>query len=70
MNSSRGPAINKVEYRLLGQFKQCRCVWCVNDATQEAFKSQGNLTAISRCCDDPKCMWRSREVCESTVGAS
>jgi hypothetical protein len=30
----------------------------------------GNLTAISRCCDDPKCMWLSAEMCERTVGAA
>jgi hypothetical protein len=61
--------MNKVEYRPLSQSKH-NCVWCVHGATQEAFKSQGNLTAICRCCDDPKCMWRSREMCESTVGAA
>jgi hypothetical protein len=31
-----------------------KCVWCVNDATQEAVERQGNLTAISRCCYDPR----------------
>jgi hypothetical protein len=38
--------MNKVEYRPLSQSKH-KCVWCVNSATQEAFKSQGNLTLPS-----------------------
>jgi hypothetical protein len=62
--------MDKVEYRPLSQSKDYKCVWCVNDATQEVVQNQGNLTAISRCCADPRCMWRSREMCESTVGAA
>jgi len=47
-----------------------QCVWCVNDATQEAVPRQGNMTAIARCCDDPKYMGRSAEMCERTVGGA
>ena len=60
----------KVEYRPVNQCQKHQCVWCVNDATQEAIQSQGNLTAVSRCCDDRKCMWLSAEMCRSTVGAA
>jgi hypothetical protein len=58
----------KVEYRPASHCQ--KYVWCLNDATQEAVQRQGNLTAISRCCDDPKCMWLSAEMCERTVGAA
>lgn len=62
--------MSKVEYRLVSQCQKHQCVWCVNDATQEAVQREGNLTAISRCCDDPKCRWLSAEMCESTVRAA
>ena len=45
------------------------CLWCSNDATHEASLTRGNLTAKNQCCDDPKCMRQSREMCESTVGS-
>jgi hypothetical protein len=60
----------KVEYRPVSQCQQQQCVWCVNDATQEAVQRQGSLTAISRCCGDPKCMGLSAEMCRTTVGAA
>ncbi len=59
--------MSEVEYRMLGR-SQFKCVYCSNDATQEAILSTGNLTAIIRCCSDPQCMRRSREMCESTIG--
>lgn len=68
MNSPYRLGIMKVEYRPLSHCQ--KCVWCANDATQEAVQRQGNLTAISRCCDDPKCVWLSAKMCESTVGAA
>ena len=69
MNSPYRMGIMKVEYRPVSQ-RQQQCVWCTNDATQEACQRQGNLTAISRCCDDPKCMGLSAEMCRTTVGAA
>jgi hypothetical protein len=39
------------------------------DATQEAVQREGNMTAVSRCCDDPKGMRLSAKKCESTVAA-
>jgi hypothetical protein len=65
MNSPCNPSTGKVEYRPVSHHQTC--VWCVNDATQEAVQKKGTLTAISRCCDDPKCMWLSAENCERTV---
>jgi hypothetical protein len=65
-----GVVMSKVEYRLPSHPYKRQCAWCVKDATQEAFKSQGNLTAISPCCDDPRCMRRAADRCESTVGAA
>ena len=59
-----------VEYRPVSHWQKRQCVWCLNDATQEAVQSHANLTAISRCCDDPRCMRLSAEMCESTVGAA
>jgi hypothetical protein len=59
----------KVEYRLVNQYLKPQCSWCATDATQEAIKQQGNITVISRCCDDPKCMKLSVEMCERTVAA-
>jgi hypothetical protein len=70
MNSSYGLAISKAEYRPVSHCSRCQCVWCVHDATQEAVQRQGNLTAISRCCDDPKCVWLSAERCELMVGTA
>jgi len=60
----------KVEYRPVSQGQKHPCVWCVNAATQEAVQRQGNITTITRCCDDPKCMWLSAEMCERTLGAA
>jgi hypothetical protein len=67
MNSPYSLGMRKVEYRPVRHTQ--KCVWCVNDATQEAVQRQGNLTAISRCCDDPKCVWLSAETCTRTVAA-
>jgi hypothetical protein len=67
MNSPYRLGIGKVEYRPVSHRQEC--VWCVKEATQEAVQRQGNLTAISRCCDDPKCMRLSAESCEHTVAA-
>ncbi len=67
MNSPYRLGIMKAEYRPVSHCQ--KCVWCVNDATQEAVQREGNLTAISRCCDDPKCMGLSAERCRTTVGA-
>jgi len=61
---------SKVEYRPVDQHLKHQCSWCVNTATQEAIQQQGIVTAISRCCDDPKCMERSVEMCERTVEAA
>jgi len=63
MNSSY-----KVEFRPASHRQ--KCVWCVNDATQEAVQREGNLTDISRCCDDPKCMRLSAKMCRTTVRAA
>ncbi|MGC1650404.1 MAG: hypothetical protein WA741_31660 [Candidatus Sulfotelmatobacter sp.] len=41
-----------------------KCSWCADNATQGAVQNQQNLTVISRCCDDPKCIWLSAEMCE------
>ncbi len=60
--------MSKVMYFPVSQCQQ-KCVWCVNDATQEAVQRQGNLTAISRCCDEPRCVGLSAEMCKRTVGA-
>ncbi len=68
MNSPYRLSTMRVEYRALSHRQ--KCVWCVNDATQEAVQRQGSLTAISRCCDDPKCMGLSAEMCRTTVGAA
>jgi len=68
MNSPCSLGIREVEYRPVSHRE--RCVWCVNDATQEAFRRNGNLTAVSRCCDNPKCVWLSAEMCERTVGTA
>lgn len=61
--------MTEVEYPL-SEFQQRECVWCKNHATQEAVLSRGNVTTIFRCCDDPACIWRSGEMCETTVGAA
>jgi hypothetical protein len=57
-----------VAYRPLSLIQQRECLWCSNDATHEASLTGGNLTAKNQCCDDPKCMQLSREMCERTVG--
>ena len=44
----------KVEYRAASRSE--KCVWCAKAATQEAVQRQGNMTSITRCCDDPKCI--------------
>jgi hypothetical protein len=67
MNSLYSLVMSKAEYRPVSHRQ--KCVWCVKEATQEAIQRQGNLTAISRCCDDPKCMRLSAEMCERTVVA-
>ena len=67
MNSPYSLSIRKLGYSPVSHSQ--KCVWCVNDATQEAVQKQGNLTAISRCCDDPKCVWLSAETCKRTVAA-
>lgn len=66
MNSLYSLGIRDVEYRPVSHRE--KCVWCVNDAMQAAVQTQGSLTAVSRCCDDPKCMWLSAETCERMVG--
>jgi len=68
MHSLYSLVMSKAEYHPVS--RRQKCVWCVNDATQEALQRQGNITAISRCCDDPKCMRLSAEMCERTVGAA
>jgi hypothetical protein len=65
MNSSYGLVTRKVEYRPVSHTQ--KCVWCVNDATQEVVQRQGNLSAISPCCDDPKCVSLSAETCRRWV---
>jgi hypothetical protein len=67
MNSPYRLGIRKVEYRPVSYTQ--KCVWCVNDATQEAVQREGNLTAISRCFDDPNCVRLSAEMCKRTVAA-
>lgn len=62
--------MSKLEYRPANQWHKRRCTRCANDATQEAFQNQGNLTAISPCCDDPNCMCLSAEMCRTTAGAA
>jgi hypothetical protein len=62
--------MSKVVYRPVSRCQKPQCVWCANDATQEAVQSEGNLTAITRYCDDPKCMWLSAEMCKSTAAAA
>ena len=59
--------MSKLEYRPLTRSQEC--FWCVNNATQEVVRREGNITAISRCCDDPNCMWLAAERCERTVAA-
>lgn len=58
---------SQVEYRPV-RLSQ-KCVWCAKVATQEAVQREGNITAVSGCCDDAKCMWLSADVCERTVAA-
>jgi hypothetical protein len=70
MNSPYRLGIRKAEYRPVSDCQKQKCLWCVNDATQEAVQRQGNLTAISHCCDDPKCARLSAEMCQRTVGAA
>ncbi len=65
MNSSR-----KAEYRPVSHGQKHQCMWCGDEATQDCALRQGNLTVINSCCDDPKCMWRSADKCERTVGAA
>jgi hypothetical protein len=62
--------MSKVVYRPVSCSPTRPCVWCAKEATQEAVRSEGNLTVISRCCDDPKCMWQSEEMCATTVGTT
>jgi hypothetical protein len=62
--------MTEVEYRPVSQLRGHECLCCPNRATQEVILSRGNLTAIIRCCDDPKCMCRARDLCESTVGVA
>ena len=57
--------MSKVEYHPVGLSQ--KCVWCANIATQEVVQREGNMTVISRCCDDPKCLLLSAERCERTV---
>jgi hypothetical protein len=59
MNSLYSLGTREVEYRPVSSGQ--KCVWCVNDATQEAVQRQGNITAISRCCGDLRCMCLSAE---------
>jgi hypothetical protein len=62
--------MSEVEYRSLSQFQSRECLWCKNDAMQQAVLSQGNMTAVVVCCDDPKCMGRAKDMCENTVGST
>jgi len=62
--------MSKVEYGPLSPIHIRKCLWCSNDATYEASLTRGNLTAKNQCCADPRCMQRSREMCESTVGSA
>ena len=54
--------ISRVKYRPVSHHH--KCPWCADSATQEAIQGQQNLTVISRCCDNPKCIWLSKEKCE------
>ena len=58
--------MSKVEFRPLSRHHEC--AWCANDATQQAVQTQHTLTVISRCCDDPKCIWLSTQICERMTG--
>jgi hypothetical protein len=62
--------MNNVEYHPANSGSKRACLWCSKDATQEASLTRGNMTANNQCCDDPKCMRRSKEMCEDTVGAA
>ncbi len=65
--------MNKVEYRPASEGEKRnhqKCTWCANDATQKAVWSLGNVTAISPCCDDSRCMRLSEDRCEKTVAYS
>jgi hypothetical protein len=70
MNSSYRLGMGKVAYHPVSHWQKHKCLWCVNDATQEAVQREGNLTAVIRCCDDPKCVMLSGELCGRTVGAA
>jgi hypothetical protein len=59
--------MSKVEYHPVSLFQ--KCVWCAKVATQEVVEREGNVIAISRCCDDPKCLSLSAERCERTFAA-
>ena len=52
--------MSKVEYVPLSPIHTHKCMWCNN-----ASLTRGNLTAKNQCCEDPKCMRQSREMCES-----
>ncbi len=54
--------MTEVEYRPLSLVRGHECLCCTNRATQEAIQSRGNLTAIIRCCNDPKCICRAQEI--------
>jgi hypothetical protein len=61
-NGEHRGTISRVEYRAVSHHQKCS--WCADNATQGAVQNQQNLTVISRCCDDPKCIWLSAEMCE------
>jgi hypothetical protein len=60
---------SKVKYHPVTPYQKHQCSWCDKDATQEAIQRQANITVISRCCADPRCMQLSAEMCERTVAA-
>ena len=70
MDSPYSLGIRNVAYRPVSHCQKQKCLWCGNDATQEGIQKQGNLTAVSRCCDDPNCMRLSAEMCNRTAGTA
>jgi hypothetical protein len=62
IDSHQQSIVKKPEFRPAS--RHLSCAWCSNDATQEAVQHQQNLTVISRCCDDQRCIWLSTEMCE------
>ena len=63
------PVMSELEYRPVNPWQKHHCLWCANDATKEVVQREGNMTAITRCCDDPRCMRLSAQMCERTVAA-